>query len=186
MVQLLELELGYLQDLGNIGSIVLYAANSEDYLYIPDFVPKQPSLNPNREAKPTIPIPTPDQLQSKSGLTLLKVKESKVKEKQSKEKYMSTFDVARKKYPSTKKGLQTEFNNFAKKHTDWKDILPLLLPAIEQQIIWRQQDGRYWKHFQTWINQRCWEDSASNQVQERKNGSQVGHGSKKRDETYIR
>ena len=51
--------------------------------------------------------------------------------------YISQFDDARKKYPSTKRGNQTEFNNFVKKHNDWKNVLPLLLPAVEHQIVWR-------------------------------------------------
>jgi len=76
-------------------------------------------------------------------------------------KEKAIFDIARKKFPNTKKGLQPEFDNFCKKHTDWRDVLPLLLPAIEQQIIWRKQDKVYWKHFTTWINGSCWTEENS-------------------------
>lgn len=69
----------YLDDLSNQGLVILYEANGDKFLCIPDFVDKQPSLNPNKEAKTTIPMPTPDQLQSNSRVTPPKVKVSKVK-----------------------------------------------------------------------------------------------------------
>lgn len=58
----------YLEDLADVGSLILYQSNGEHYLFIPDFVEKQPYLNPEREAKPTIPLPTPDQLTSRTGV----------------------------------------------------------------------------------------------------------------------
>lgn len=83
-------------------------------------------------------------------------------EKSNKE-YMSIFDSARKLYPGTKRGNETEFRNFQKKHTDWKEVLPLLEPAIQNQIAWRKSAKEKefrppWKNFKTWINNRCWED----------------------------
>jgi hypothetical protein len=71
----------YLNNLAETGLIIIYETNGDFYLHVPDFVDKQPSLNPEKEAKPTIPLPTPEQLQSKSGVTPLKVKESKGKDK---------------------------------------------------------------------------------------------------------
>ena len=68
------------------------------------------------------------------------------------------FDEARKLFKGTKRGLETEYENF-RKHADWQDVLPLLKPAVEQQIRWRAADGRYWKNFKTWINSRCWEET---------------------------
>ena len=71
------------------------------------------------------------------------------------------FEQARKLFPGTKRGYETEFKNF-KRHKDWTTTLLLLKPAIEQQIQWRKDsNGDFrpcWKHFRTWINQRCWED----------------------------
>ena len=73
------------------------------------------------------------------------------------------FDLARKFYPGTKRGLDTEFKNFIK-HSDWKICMPLLYPAIEKQKKFRNKlfsESKFipeWKHFKTWINQRCWED----------------------------
>ena len=72
------------------------------------------------------------------------------------------FEAARKSYQGVKRGFQTEFVNFIKKHKDWKNVLILLLPAIQAQIKWRATaKGEFrpaWKNFQTWINQRCWEE----------------------------
>ena len=80
-----------------------------------------------------------------------------------KTKFEIQFEEFRKSYPGSKRGLPTEFKHFKKKHDDWKEILPKLLPAIEDQKRWRtaqKQIGMFvpsWKHLQTWINQRCWE-----------------------------
>ena len=88
----------YLNDMQRVGLIQRYEHNGEQYIQIPDFVSKQPYLNPNREAKPKIPTPdeigiapdqlksnsrpTPDQLQTNSGLTPTQIKiESKVQSK---------------------------------------------------------------------------------------------------------
>ncbi len=77
-------------------------------------------------------------------------------------KYILLFDEARKIYPGTKRGLNTEWENFKKKNRDWKEVLPLLKPAIERQIEWRENgNGEFrpaWKYFQTWVNKRSWED----------------------------
>ncbi len=98
----------YLHDLNNTGLIVWYKSNGDDYLWIPDFVDKQPSLNPEREAEPTIPMPTPDQLQSKSVATPLKVKESKEKVKQSKDKYMEFVFLTLEEHTKLKNLFGTE------------------------------------------------------------------------------
>ncbi len=90
----------------------------------------------------------------------------------------AVFEEARKLYPGSKRGLQTEFANFK-----WRckhpvsggvpmfvvsAVLPILKPAIEQQIIWRRKDGRYWKNFQTWINNHCWEEEGQHETPIRK------------------
>ena len=74
------------------------------------------------------------------------------------------FEKARKEYPGTKRGLKTEFDNFKKKHKDWKDAILLLSSSIENQILVKTQlkeQNKFvpeWKHLRTWINQRCWEE----------------------------
>jgi len=80
------------------------------------------------------------------------------------EKDLESFDLFRKKYLGTKNGNETEFNNFKKKHKDWKTILPLLESIITKQIKSREQLKLRkefipsWKNLSTWINQRCWEE----------------------------
>ena len=88
------------------------------------------------------------------------------------EENMLVFDVVRKAYPGTKRGLETEFYNFVwqSKHPkagmppfNFVEVLPLLKPAIKAQIQGRQRAklGDFvppWKNFKTWINNRCWEE----------------------------
>lgn len=74
------------------------------------------------------------------------------------------FDQARKFYLGSKRGLKTEFDNFVKKYpTEWRNILPLLLPAILREKVDKEKKlknngfNQQWKNFSTWINGRCWE-----------------------------
>ncbi len=86
---------------------------------------------------------------------------------------MKKFNLAREKFYGTKRGLETEYANFVyrcKKPLnnypvlDPEKVLPLLLPAIESQIAAREQARERNefvpppKNFQTWINNRCWEE----------------------------
>ena len=58
----------------------------------------------------------------------------------------------------------TEFENFQKKHRDWKEVLPSLSGILERQEKARNEkraSGGFvpeWKNLSTWINQRCWEE----------------------------
>ena len=90
----------YLKDLDRVGVIILYQANGDTFLNIPDFADKQPSLNPDREGKPTIPLPTPDQLRTSSRQTPPKVKESKVKlsKEEVKKKYIDFVFLTQEEY----------------------------------------------------------------------------------------
>jgi len=75
------------------------------------------------------------------------------------------FENFRLKYPGIKRGYETEFSNFIKKHQDWNDIVSQLEQIIDNQIKYREilksknQFVPAWKNMQTWINQRCWEES---------------------------
>ena len=68
------------------------------------------------------------------------------------------LDSARKEYPGTKRGIDTEYSNFKKKLSDWKDVVSLLYPAIIDQIKFRNQLNNACKfvpdckNMQTWIN----------------------------------
>ncbi len=96
-----------------------------------------------------------------------KVKE-KVKEKE--ESYLLVFENFRKSYPGTKKGLETEFSNFKKKHKDWRevtgDLRSLLICQINQRDLLKKSGGFVpeWKHLSTWINQRCWEEEFTTEI----------------------
>lgn len=101
---------GYLQDLENTGLIIRYEVNGDVFLNYPDFVEKQPKLNPEREGKVTIIPPTQEQLMIKSGVNHDKLphKLSKIKLKESLNKHIP-------EKPSTKeKELEDEFEDFWK------------------------------------------------------------------------
>lgn len=87
------------------------------------------------------------------------------------------FEDFRKVYLGTKRGCKVEFENFKKKHKDWKEVLPNLKPAYERQIAAKKAqrgsiDPRYEKHLQTYINQRCWEE----EINYGSNTSTANHG----------
>lgn len=77
-------------------------------------------------------------------------------------KYKEMFEQFRIKYPGTKSGLSVAFEYFKKKVKNWKEVLPLLLPALEKEINYKQQlknNKQFcpeWKILQTWINKKCW------------------------------
>lgn len=78
-------------------------------------------------------------------------------------KYINIFNKARLLFPGSKLGLETEFKNFQKKNNNWTENVLLLEPAIQKEIQHKaalKNSGQFcpdWKHFQTWINNRCWE-----------------------------
>jgi hypothetical protein len=80
------------------------------------------------------------------------------------EEQLNIFNEARKAFPGKKRGNDTEFDNFRRKTRDWKDVITLLLPAINNQIrdkAKRRFSGGFvpeWANLQTWINQRRWEE----------------------------
>jgi hypothetical protein len=98
--------------------------------------------------------------------------------------YTDEFDIARKAWPGIKRGLDTELKCL-KKHKDWRKVIRLLKPAIDEQINRRKQKlslGVFvppWKNFKTWLNNRCWEEeepaisnpsqtSVKNEIEKRK------------------
>ena len=84
-------------------------------------------------------------------------KSSKIKENK------DIFEEARKIYKGTKRGCNTEFEVFIK-HKDWQEVLPTLKAAIQREIEYIEglkKEGKFapeYKHFKTWLNQRCWEN----------------------------
>lgn len=159
---------GFLADLERVGLIVWYNTNGDKYLYIPDFVEKQPSLNKDREGKPTIPLPTPEQLQSTSRLTPLKVKERKVKIKQSKVND-SRFDKFWSIYPK-KVGKGKAEESFLKVNPS-EELFRQICSAVEQQKLseqWQREGGRFIPNPATWLNQKRWGDEMGTSTTKRK------------------
>ena len=92
----------------------------------------------------------------------IKSKDKKIKNDNNK----ILFDEFRKLYPGTKRGLDTEFDNFKKKTKDWHIVLPDLISHLKKQIDARDRTKKLypdkflpeWKHLQTYVNQRSWEE----------------------------
>jgi hypothetical protein len=63
------------------------------------------------------------------------------------------FDDFRLRYSGKKRGFDTEFNNFRKRHKDWKQVLTIL---VDLKLEFGTEK-RFIPHFQTFINQRKWE-----------------------------
>ena len=70
------------------------------------------------------------------------------------------FEQARLLYPGRKRGLQPEWDDFVKKHRRHiNEICPLLKPAIEKQIAYRESTKDWcpeWKNFKTWLHGSWW------------------------------
>lgn len=90
-------------------------------------------------------------------------KENKEIKKEYKEKF-SSFVSAYKKMGGKVRGVDTEFNDFVKRHKDWKEVLPYLELAVQRETKQRQQAQAERKFFpepkmlQTYLGkQRAWE-----------------------------
>lgn len=126
-------------------------------------------VNDNQEDNTTVLPNEYDRIEDKNFGNTIKEKESKENKRKEKkeninENEKNMFEQARKFYLGSKKGLQTELDNFVKKYPDdWQTILPLLLPAMIREKIDKEQKlknngfNQQWKNFSTWINGRCWE-----------------------------
>ena len=103
-------------------------------------------------------------------------------EKKRNEKEIELFENFRQAYPGTKRGLQTEWQNF-KKHKDWKEVLPMLAPELKRQYHARQENQKNgtfvpeWKHLKTYINNRAWEEEIIINQNTNNNGAKKGNNS---------
>lgn len=72
------------------------------------------------------------------------------------------FEEFRKAYKGRKRGYKEEFENFKKKNSNWREIVPLLMPALQRLEEYNASEtaaGRWvsqWPHLQTWLNQKRW------------------------------
>jgi len=91
-----------------------------------------------------------------------KVKNSKVK-KSIKEGEKKAFVIFYNEYPAYKNGIEKELTALLS-HSDYKDALPLLIPALSAQIInndIQKNAGVFvpqWKSMTKWISERMWEN----------------------------
>lgn len=80
------------------------------------------------------------------------------------EKQFDAFRKKYKKYGGKARGLKTEFDELKKKHKDWKDIVPMLEYAIDEENKAREAANLrheffpQMKNLKTYINQRAWEN----------------------------
>lgn len=80
------------------------------------------------------------------------------------------FEEFRKAYKGRKRGHKEEFENFKKKNANWREIVPLLMPALqrlEEYNAAANAAGKWvpqWAHLQTWINQRRWTEELPMEV----------------------
>lgn len=79
------------------------------------------------------------------------------------EKDFEAFRRKYKEYGGSARGFSTEFDNLRKKHKDWKEIIPMLAFALDNENRAREDAKRIgdffpqMKNLQTYINQRSWE-----------------------------
>ena len=137
---------GYLEDLEQNELLVRYNVNGDTFLNVPDFVEKQPSLNPGREGKTSIPLPTPDLIQTNSGKSHVKLNEIKLN------KYNISSDELR-----LSKLLYEEILKRNPEHKEpnlqkWAYDIDLMIRIdkrdpviIEKIIIWCQADS-FWQN----------------------------------------
>ena len=86
--------------------------------------------------------------------------------------FKEKFEEARKAYPGSKRGLDSEWEDFKKKHgKNVPEFVPLLMEGINEGIVYRQDLSKLgakfipqWKNLSTWLNQKCWEERFPDKV----------------------
>lgn len=152
-----------LSKLKNDKLIILYSVKGKRYLEILIYNQR---LRQKKEKFPGPDLADDSNVLTDASKVRLEKKRKEVESESETEKNPEiVFDEFRKLYPGTKRGNDTEYNNFKKHHPDWKEVLPLLKPSVESQISTRdsmtQNKVKFipsWKNLQTWINNRCWEE----------------------------
>lgn len=117
------------------------------------------------QAEPQTDTPTTTNKNNKNNKN--ENNERKEEEIDSKELSMSEaeaeFERFRKAYIGTKRGHDIELADFKRKHKNWKAIVPLLMPALERMMQWREHQERtggfvpQLPHLKTWLSQSRWE-----------------------------
>jgi hypothetical protein len=129
--------------------------------------PKNACFEVNRDEKRVNP---PNNPVNRSINPQSKVKESKVNNNpltplggDAIDPLLEVYKLFHKAYEGRKDGLETTFNQYRRKYKDWRAIIPLLMPALANEISWRKQAEEAgvfvpsWANLSTWLNQRRWE-----------------------------
>jgi len=71
------------------------------------------------------------------------------------------FEAARKAYPGKKRGFRFEFDDFKKKHTDWRDLLDDdgLKTCVDVLVKKKAYSDGFWPHFKTFCGQGRYEEA---------------------------
>jgi len=149
-----------LKELHESGLICLYEFGGEKFLQVQRFHDFN-KVSATKEATSRIPPPTPEQLQSYSGVTPAEVKLSKVKLSISKENGVCDFENFWKEYPKKKSKGQAEstWNKLKKQGTlPELAILHDAIAAAKAGQDWLRDNGQYIPYPSTWLNAKGWED----------------------------
>lgn len=130
-------------------------------------LPKTNNQQPTSE--PTNNQPTDNHYINKYNKENKDIKEEESNDSKKKEPVTDleiVFEAFRRKYKEyggSARGFSTEFDNLKKKHKDWKEIIPMLAFALDNENRAREDAKRIgdffpqMKNLQTYINQRSWE-----------------------------
>ena len=172
----------YLKDMEENNLILRYEVDGDIFLIVPDFAEKQPNLNPKKEGKPLIPLPSPELLQSNSRVNLPQVKESKVINIAPSNETLPEADLAENNFPGKEeiKIPKTEitFNFDSEKweglkkedFTDWLEAYPLVdfdreLVKAKEWVMGNLNKSKHKKKWRQFLNN--WFNKAQN-IEERK------------------
>lgn len=152
-----------LDELVEKGLIVRYQVDGEVYLNYPDFLDKQPKLNPDREGTPDIPNITPESLITNSGVnqelllrekTQYKIREDKIREDNSQS---HSFEIFWKAYPR-KVNKKEALSSWKKARLPAIDFILSAIDRHKKSDQWIHDNGKYIPHPSTWLNQERWND----------------------------
>ncbi|MFA5423556.1 MAG: hypothetical protein WC374_06820 [Phycisphaerae bacterium] len=146
--------------------------------------PSTPSFCPTTQSKSTdiTEVTEETEITKSNMLNVAQHNETQLREKSEEIIEEEIFNLFRLKYPGTKRGNKVEFGYFCAKIKNWREVLPLLLPALEKQIRHREflksQNAfiPQWKNLKTWIYNQCWTEEPGEVQNGQRNAGQNNRG----------
>lgn len=143
-----------IEEIAQAEDLILYYGNSHKYMQFLGFNKNQ-TLNKDREAPSEIPAPTPEELQSKSGLSKVKLNISK--DKGANAPLSLSFEEFYLKYPKRvgKKDAARHFEASVKTEQDWQDIQTALKNYLASERVAKgfvQNASTWFNNWRDWIN----------------------------------